>query len=264
MLKSPIHCYDEGKISMPDHKRDADGYLCLGQYVSLFIETRGNRTVVYPSHEAYSYTPSGRPAAVCQTLQDDVVRELKRRICCNLGTYSPSKLWNIEKYLLSDYDGSTASLLQLAQIAGESLLPDESETVEYKSCESGLNRHEVMLTICAFANCKGGKLTLGVTDDKKIVGCQHLIDKYGSMDKFSGMLRNLIKQSICTNLYLDVQIEFEHSADKILCHINVPQSPDITFVKDEHLYVRSGNTSQKLIGYRMLNFIKDKYEKKTK
>ena len=28
MVQSPIHCYDEGRISMPDHQRDEDGYLC--------------------------------------------------------------------------------------------------------------------------------------------------------------------------------------------------------------------------------------------
>ena len=255
VLRSPIHCYDETKISMPEHKRDADGYLCLGQYVFLYIENRENATYVYPSHDVYNYLPSKRCVpAFTQIPQEDFVRELKRRIYNNLDTYPPSRLWEIERYMLGEYDNTAASVVQLAQIAGESLLPDESETVEYKCCEEELNKPEILIAIGAFANNKGGTITLGVTDNKKVVGCEKLIEKYGSMDRFSNMLRNLIKQSTNTNLYLNIQIEFEQHATHTLCHIRVPRSEEIVLVKNE-LFVRSGNTSQLLVGDRMLNFI---------
>ena len=44
IVRSPIHCFDADKIVMPNHKRDADGYLALGQYIYLHAEQRG-RTV---------------------------------------------------------------------------------------------------------------------------------------------------------------------------------------------------------------------------
>ena len=255
LYRSPIHCYDEGKISMPEHERDADGYLCLGQYVYLYIESRNNATYVYPSHDVYNYTPSKRSTTTfSHILQDDLVQELKRRIYRNLDTYPPSRLWEIERYMLGGYDNTATSVVQLAQIAGESLLPDESETIEYKCCEVELNKPEILTAVGAFANNKGGTITMGVSDDKKVVGCERLIEKYGSMDKFSNMLRNIIKQSTNTNLYLNIQIEFEQHAAHTLCHIRVPRSSEIVLVKNE-LYVRSGNTSQLLVGDRMLNFI---------
>ena len=258
VLRSPIHCYDADKIVMPDHKRDQDGYLCLGQYVSLHVESRGDRLYVYPSHEAYDYLPSKRPAIVYrQTPKGCLARELKRRIYKNCDTYSPSTLWEMHKYIYGAYDNSDQSVMRLAQIVGESLLPDESETIEYKSCESELNKQEVLLTIGAMANHRGGILTLGVADNKRIVGCERLIEKYSSMDKFENMLRNLIKQTVNTNLYLNIEIEFERYDSHTLCHIHVPRSSDIVLVKDA-LYVRSGNTSQRLAGDRMLNFIRNR------
>jgi hypothetical protein len=261
MVQSPIHCYDEGRISMPDHQRDEDGYLCLGQYVFLHIETRGNRTVVYPSHDVYDYHPKRTTAPhTTNTAQSELAQELRQRICRNLDTYTPSKLWSIEKFMHETFDNSPASVIQLAQLAGESLLPDESETIEYKSCEEALNKPEILATIGAFANHKGGKLTLGVADNKRIVGCEMLIERYGSMDKFSNMLRNFIKTQTNTNLYLGLSIEFEKSGTHTLCHILTPPSADVVLVKDE-LYVRSGNTSQRLTGDRMLDFIRSKYEK---
>lgn len=255
VYRSPIHCYDEARISMPEHQRDADGYLCLGQYVYLYIATRNNTTYVYPSHDKYEYlAPKRSEAPFSQIPQSDLVKELKRRIYRNLDTYPPSRLWEIERYMLGGYDNSATSVVQLAQIAGESLLPEESATIEYKCCEEELNKSEVLIAIGAFANHKGGTLTLGVSDNRKVVGCEKLIEKYGSMDRFSNMLRNLIKQSTNTNLYLGVQIEFEQHAAHTLCYIRVPRSSEIVLVKNE-LYVRSGNTSQLLVGDRMLNFI---------
>ena len=255
--RSPIHCFDADRISMPYHQRDADGCLCPGQYVYLYIAIRNNVTYVYPSHDKYDYLAAKRTAtSVANTSQPDLIKELKRRIYRNLDTYPPSRLWEIERYMLSSYDNTTASVVELAHIAGESLLPEESDSIEYKSCAEELNKTEVLIAIGAFANHRGGTLTLGVADNRKVVGCERLIEKYGSMDRFSNMLRNLIKQSTNTNLYLDIRIEFEQQTAHTLCHIRVPQSGEIVLVKND-LYVRSGNTSQLLQGDRMLNFIKN-------
>ena len=251
-LRSPTHCYDAGKISMPNHKRDKDGYLCLGQYVALHVENRDDKIYVFPAHEVYDYLPAKRSNAdFRQTSKNNLAQELKRR------TYSPSKLWEMHKFIREAYDYSDQAVMHLAQIAGESFLPDESETIEYKSCERGLNKSEILITIGAMANHSGGTITLGVADNKQVIGCEAVIEKYDSMDKFSGMLRNLIKQSTNTNLYLNVEIEFEQSCSHTLCHIHVPRSSDIVLVKDV-LYVRSGNTSQRLVGDRMLDYIRNR------
>lgn len=258
VLKSPTHCYDADKICMPNHKRDKDGYLCLGQYVSLHIENRGDRIYVFPSHEVYDYLPAKRSnIGFRQTPRTNLVQELKRRIYSNCDTYSPSKLWEMHKFICEAYDHSDQAVMHLAQIAGETLLPDESETVEYKSCEYELNKPEILIAVGAMANHCGGTITLGVADSKRVVGCEAVIEKYDSMDKFSGMLRNLIKQSTNTNLYLDIEIEFEQSGSHTLCHIHVPRSSDIVLVKNV-LYVRSGNTSQRLVGDRMLDYIRNR------
>jgi hypothetical protein len=256
IVRSPIHCFDADKIVMPNHKRDADGYLSLGQYIYLHVEQRGSRTIVYPSHEIYDYLPAKRPPIVfAQSPKSENARRLKQRICQNLNTYAPSTLWEIDRYIAGAFDNTDAAIYRLAAIAGESLLPDESETVEYKSCEDELNKPEILSSIGAFANHKGGTLTLGVSDNKSIVGCEKLISKYSSMDKFSVMLRNFVKQGTNTNIYLNIRIEFEQVGSHTLCHLHIPESPDIVLVKDEQLYVRSGATSQRLLGDRMIDFI---------
>lgn len=264
IVRSPIHCFDADKIVMPNHQRDADGYLVLGQDVYLHIEQRNSRIVVYPSHQAYDYLPAKCPSIVfAQSPKSDNALRLKRRICQNLSTYPPSKLWEIDRYIAGAFDNTDAAVYRLAEIAGESLLPDESETVEYKACEEELNKPEILATICAFANHKGGTLTLGVCDNKQVVGCERLVAKYGTMDKFAIMLRNFIKQSTNTNTYLNIRIEFEEMSNHTLCHLHIPQSADIVLVKNE-LYVRSGTTSQCLVGDRMIDFIynRKKYEQK--
>lgn len=255
IVRSPIHCFEADKISMPNHQRDADGYLTLGQEVYLHIEQRGDRTIVYPSHEAYTYKPSQRPAITfSQSPTSDNALRLRQRIYHNLTTYAPSTLWEMDRYIAGAFDNTDSAIYRLAEIAGESLLPDESETIEYKACEEELNKPEVLIAIGAFANHKGGTLTLGICNDKKVVGCEKLIDKYGSCDKFAVMLRNLIKQSTNTNIYLDIRIEFEQADKHTICHLHIPRSSGIVLIKDK-LYVRSGQTSQQLTGDRMIEFI---------
>ena len=75
-------------------------------------------------------------------------------------------------------------------------------------------------------------------------------------------MRNFIKQGTNTNIYLNIRIEFEQMDCHTLCHLHIPESLDIVLVKDEQLYVRSGATSQRLLGDRMIDFIynRKKYE----
>ena len=257
IVKSPVHCVDEARISMPGHQRDDDGFLKTGQEVYLHIEYRDGRTYIYPSHDVYEYLPAKRPSIrFSQTPQSDKSKLLRRRIYHNLSSYAPSKLWAIDKYIAGAFDNSDDAIMRLAEIAGESLYPEESETVEYKACEEELNKPEVLLTIGAFANHLGGTITLGIADDLQVVGCEKLISKFGTEERFALMLRNLIKQTTNenANIFMNVTIEFEKAGEHTLCHICVPKSDDIVLVKNE-LYVRCGTTSQLLTGDRMINFI---------
>lgn len=113
--------------------------------------------------------------------------------------------------------------------------------------------------VAAFANSEGGgTLWWGIEDDGSICGIEQMVDRYGGKDKFSSFLRNKIKQTLNSLLFLSVRFEYFEQAGHTVLKIIVPKSQDIVLAHGESVYIRSGNTSQKLTGDNLIAFFKMK------
>lgn len=126
----------------------------------------------------------------------------------------------------------------------------EGRKAEFKSKGVGTFEQDV----CSLANCAGGDLWWGVGDDGSVIGIDALVEKYGGRDKLTCHLRNRLRQTTNTNLFLDVRFTFFERDGRTLLKITVPSSRGVVLYGDA-LYVRSQNTTQRLSGDRMLSFI---------
>lgn len=130
----------------------------------------------------------------------------------------------------------------------------EGQKAEFKSKGVGTFIQDV----CSLANGDGGDLWWGIEDDGSVKdGISALVERYGGRDKLTCHLRNLLRQTTNTNLFLDVRFTFFERAGRTILKISVPSSRDVVLFRDA-LYVRSGNTTQRLSGDRMLSFIYEK------
>lgn len=130
----------------------------------------------------------------------------------------------------------------------------EDNQNEFK--ENGL--YSLSEDVAAFANSEGGTIWWGVDDQATICGLELLIERYGGKDRFSSFVRNKIKQTLNTLLFLSVRLEYIEQAGHTVLKIIVPKSHDIVLVKGESLYIRSDNTTQKLTGDNLISYFKMK------
>ena len=131
----------------------------------------------------------------------------------------------------------------------------EDEHNEFK--ENGL--YSLSEDVAAFSNSKdGGTIYWGVKDDGTVCGIENLVKRYGGQDKLSSILRNKIKQTLNSLVFLSIRFEYVVQARHTILKINVPPSSDIVLVKGDSLYVRADNTSQKLSGENLIAFFRMK------
>jgi len=119
------------------------------------------------------------------------------------------------------------------------LNPSESEDIEYKSDW----QDECLKVVSAFANTKGGKLIIGIDDNKNISGALNarklLVD-----------LPNKIKDKL--GIIPAVRIEKKKGKEIIIVKTELSSVP-ISF--DGRYYIRSGSTTQQLQGQQLTDFL---------
>lgn len=118
----------------------------------------------------------------------------------------------------------------------------ESENLEFKSSLSGLK--EIIRTISAFANTKGGKIIIGVSDSGNILGIDVGKD---TIERLS----NQISQNTDPKIY--PQISIEKIKDKYLVSVEIKESFD-------HLALAYGRP-YKRVGKTTIKMDKDEYER---
>ncbi len=156
----------------------------------------------------------------------------------------------------------------------------ETEFVEFKSSlrwdfrEEKVNKvleDVIMKSIAAFANAKGGKLLIGVTDDLEIIGLQKDLDtlRKKDIDYFELHLRKLINNQYgiqFTNSHLAIQ--FPVLKEKAICLIQITAATDPLYLSTknkqgqdvEKFYVRSGNASQEITSLKEINsYVKSRF-----
>lgn len=147
---------------------------------------------------------------------------------------------------------------------------DESPVIEYKStlvCDLKAYRgepkrlarsdgvtHSALKTICAFANTGGGKLLIGVEDDRSICGLELDLEVMNSgKDAWENHFRSLISTKFLHGKVMNsfVDIDYVQMDTRTICVVEVIGRLDSTFLKHSRedryeYYVRQGNRSTSL------------------
>jgi len=113
----------------------------------------------------------------------------------------------------------------------------EGYKIEFKESLSGLDKEMV-----TFANASGGRIFLGISDDKKIKGI-----------KINNALKSQI-QDIANNCEPPIKIIFEEFENILI--INVREGDDKPYRCSSGFYTRVGPNSQKLNRDEIIAFIK--------
>ena len=142
---------------------------------------------------------------------------------------------------------------------GQCISPEtlvESQELECKS--QGIRTFEE--DVCAMANSSGGCILWGVNDAGEVTdGVKKLLAKYGNEDKLTCHLRNRLRQNTNTLLFMSVKFDFLWKGCYPILKISVPSSNGNIVLFKDSLFVRSDNSTQRLSGDRMLQFIYSKF-----
>lgn len=118
----------------------------------------------------------------------------------------------------------------------------ENYNIEWKSSW----RDEYLKWICGFANAHGGLLEIGIRDDGSVCGVKNAPRL---MEDISNKIRETLK------IVADVRLRHEGDADII--DIHVPASFAPVWFRDA-IYMRSGNTNQRLHDVSLMHFLINK------
>lgn len=145
---------------------------------------------------------------------------------------------------------------------GESQTLEFKETLEYDTEEKKKNKdilHSSLKTIAGFLNTEGGTLLIGVHDSGKIEGIERdlSIMKHSNNDKFELKIRSCLKDRFKPQPIGKVNISFEKFTEGMICRVDVQTSKEIVHL-DNEVYVRDGNTTQKLEGQSLTDWVQQK------
>jgi hypothetical protein len=115
-------------------------------------------------------------------------------------------------------------------------------------------------TIAGFLNTGGGTLLIGVVNDSgEIKGIERdlRIMKHGNNDRFELKIRNCLKERFKPQPIGKVNISFEKFTEGTICRVDVQANKEIVHLDDE-VYVREGNTTQKLEGRSLTDWFQQR------
>lgn len=151
-----------------------------------------------------------------------------------------------------------------AMIAG-----GESPQVEFKSTlrvnlhtgkPDNRMEHEVLKTIVAFMNSKGGTLFIGVNDDGEVIGLDG--DNFSNEDKLLLHLDNLIKSKLGSSFFSKITTTISGLGSKRFLAVKCGASKEPVFLKNdkEEFYIRANASSHALPPSEMLKYIKEHFK----
>jgi len=147
---------------------------------------------------------------------------------------------------------------------GEGHTIEFKETLEYavkkNEHSQNLNR-ECLKTIAAFLNTDGGTLLIGVKDNGEVTGIgrdlQYVQRK--NKDGFELKMRDLSRNHLDPAPLGKVKVSFEKLERQTVCRIDVsPASLSQIIHLDKDVYVREGNTTAKLAGRGLTDWIQQR------
>ena len=153
----------------------------------------------------------------------------------------------------------------------EGLKRGECQTIEFKetleidvntSAPSQIVVNSALKTIAAFLNSSGGTLFIGVSDKHEIRGLERdfRICRKKNVDGFQQKLRDLLCSRFHPTPWGKVNIIFEPINNLVVCALNAQPVPKPEVVHfDGEVYVREGNTTRKLEGLQLTNWLQERF-----
>jgi hypothetical protein len=118
---------------------------------------------------------------------------------------------------------------------------------------------QIIKTIAAFLNSKGGTLYVGVSDDCQIVGVDSEISLFfkGSLDKYKLAVKEKIKTHF-NGFYDLIEWQGREVLNKTVLKVSVAKAGRPVFVTDkgkEHFFVRTNPATEALEGSRLVDYL---------
>jgi hypothetical protein len=141
---------------------------------------------------------------------------------------------------------------------GDNFSLDEDKHTEYKSSfkydyrtkqPNPILVKEIVTSVLGFLNCGGGKIIIGISDQKEILGIDYDLKLFGDWDKFQLAIEDALQKYSDNPLTDFIFIQKAQKDKKELCIITVKPYPKQVYYidgKTEEFYVRDGNRTIKL------------------
>lgn len=133
---------------------------------------------------------------------------------------------------------------------------------DYKTNKINTQLLEVIAkSISGFMNMEGGKLLIGVKDNKEILGIKKDIEtlKVKNTDGFSLLLNQIVESYLGIEMTELIDINYKKISGKTICIVEIKESTKPVFIKidnNKFFYVRMGNSTKKLDSEESYNFIR--------
>jgi len=157
------------------------------------------------------------------------------------------------------------------QVSILEILEGESAYVEFKESarwshilgeKEKMSEEEVVRSIAGFMNRDGGTLLIGVNDEGQVVGLKKdfkSLQKRPDRDGFENWLTGLLRERLGGPAVTNLSVTFDDIEGTEICRIDVDPSPDPVFADQSIFYLRLNNTTQRLSGKEMLEYIKTRW-----
>jgi hypothetical protein len=127
-------------------------------------------------------------------------------------------------------------------------------------------QEEIIKAIVAFLNSNGGTLIVGVDDNKNLIGIENDYQRLSKKKDWDGWvleLRNLLDKYIDDSIISQLHLTQILKNGKTIARIDVPSSPKpiyMKYEKDEKLFIRRLNSSEKLSNRQSNEYIKERWK----
>ena len=187
-------------------------------------------------------------------------------------------VYDIPNDIASDLGALTSELSNNAimEKSKEDILGiEEDQTTEYKETfrwdtksqnKNKKLKEEISKAVCAFLNSRGGKLFIGVNDDREVKGIESDLMLYGNENREKN--KDLLTQDVRKTLISQIDTSTIHLSDTFyhildnneIMEIRVAASTKPAFLFNEDFIVRNGNASIKLEGKQFYDYLIDHFK----
>jgi hypothetical protein len=152
-----------------------------------------------------------------------------------------------------------ASIIDLIS-RGESSVLEFKSTAKFDLRSKKAEVHisdAVVKTVAGFANAGGGDLLIGVDDEGQVLGLENDLklfkDREDGFERWliGDLLGKALGQATVTSL---CSVGFLKVRGRLIIRVGILRAPDVVFVNDQTVYLRTGNQTRELSGREVVDF----------